>query len=121
MRWWPSRGVGRTAAAPSCPAAEPAHDDRGGAGDYQRLYVYLRDRYADRVVLNFADIEALLGFALPAPARAQREWWDVTGPPGQGAAPSDAWTLASRTAAVNMAAGTVVFDRQVLPRPRHGA
>jgi hypothetical protein len=121
VRWWPSRGVGRTAAEPSCSVPEPTHDGRRHAGEYQRLYVYLRDRYADRVVLNFADIEALLGFALPAPARVQREWWYVTGPPGRGSAPSDAWTLASRTAAVNVAAGTVVFDRQVPPAPRHRA
>lgn len=119
MSWWPKGG--RTAAAPSRSIAEPAQEVRRNAGEYQLLHVYLRDRYADRVVLNFADIEALLGFALPERARLQPEWWDVTGTPGRGSAPSDAWTLASRTATANVAAGIVVFDRQAPPRSQRGA
>ncbi len=120
MSWW-SRSSGRTAAAPSSPTAEPPQDTRRNAGEYQLLHVYLRDRYADRVVLNFADIEGLLGFALPERARLQPEWWSVTRATGRGSVPSDAWTLAGRTASANVPAGIVVFDRQVAPKLRRVA
>ena len=109
-RWW--RRFRRTAIASSPVLAEPASEPRGDAGEYQLLYVYLRDRYADRVVLSFADIEALLGFPLPAPARAGPEWWDGPDAPGHQSAQSGAWTLASRTAIANVAARTVIFDRR---------
>ena len=45
------------------------------SGTYLLLYKYLENRYADTVVLTFAEIEDLLGFALPEQARLQREWW----------------------------------------------
>ena len=81
------------------------------AGEYELLYKYLRDRYANRVVLTFAEIEDLLGFALPGQARLHREWWtdaetDVAGSPH-----SDSWILARRTAVPNMLARTVAFER----------
>jgi hypothetical protein len=78
---------------------------------YQFLYKYLDARYADKVVLTFGQIEDLLGFALPAPARADSGWW--VNPPENSREPhcSDAWTLAHRTATPNLAAGHVVFER----------
>jgi hypothetical protein len=45
-------------------------------GEYRALYSYLEHRYV--VVLTFEQIEALLGFALPTPARIEREWWTGT-------------------------------------------
>lgn len=39
------------------------------------LYTYLEHRYASVVVLTLEQIDALLGFALPAPARTERNWW----------------------------------------------
>jgi hypothetical protein len=36
-------------------------------GEYRPLHKYLDGRYADTVVLRFAEIEDLLGFALPDP------------------------------------------------------
>ena len=91
--------IARSSAAPdSVPAG------RANAGQYELLCKYLRDRYANRVVLTFSEIEDLLGFSLPDPARLQREWWG-------GAAQSVAWTLAGRTAVVNLLAQSVVFDR----------
>lgn len=80
------------------------------SGTYLELYKYLEHRYADTVVLTFAEIEDLLGFALPDLARLRREWWtglDLNPAPK----PSDAWTLASRTANPNLLARTVVFER----------
>ena len=86
---------------------------RGQAGEYQLLYKYLRDRFANRVVLTFAEIEDLLGFALPDAARLQREWWACTDPMVPRSAQSISWMLASRTTTVNLVAQRVVFDRIV--------
>ena len=80
-------------------------------GEYQALYKYLHDRFADRLVLTFGEIEDLLGFALPEAARAQPHWWDGADPPAPRSAQADAWALANRTATVNMAARSVVFER----------
>ena len=52
----------------------------GDAGEYRLLFEYLRDRFSDRLVLTFRQIEDLLGFALPAPARVQRDWWGNSTP-----------------------------------------
>ena len=76
--------------------------------EYRALYTYLAQRYASVVVLTFEQIEALLGFALPAPASIEREWWtDLVDPQRHSAA----WTGAGRTAAPNLAAGIVTFER----------
>jgi hypothetical protein len=88
-------------------------------GKYQRLYEYLRDRFANRVVLTFAEIEDLLGSSLPDAARSDLQWWE--GPAAALASEqSDAWTLANRHAEVNFPAGRVVFDRDesLAVRPR---
>jgi hypothetical protein len=78
--------------------------------EYLALYTYLEHRYASVVVLTFGQIEALLGFALPAPARTQREWWtDVVEIRPHCAA----WTIAGRTAAPNLPAGVIRFERPV--------
>lgn len=81
------------------------------SGKYHFLYKYLDARYADKVVLTFGQIEDLLGFALPAPARVDSAWW--VNAPEDTAEPhwSAAWTLAHRTARPNFNAGHVVFDR----------
>ena len=83
--------------------------------------MYLRDRYADRVVLSFADIEALLGFPLPEQARKAREWWAEPEAASRASAQSGAWTLASRSAMVNVGARHVVFDRLTPARGSRGA
>ena|ERR1700730_1649658 len=91
--------------------AEPAKPPgRVMTGKYLLLYKYLENRYANTVVLTFAEIEDLLGFTLPDQARIQREWWtdrkiDVAGNY------SDSWILASRTAMPNLLARTVAFER----------
>ena len=91
------------------PDAEPP--GRAMSGKYLLLYKYLKNRYANRVVLTFAEIEDLLGFALPGQARVHPEWWTdaVTNVPGS--AYSDSWILAQRTAVPNMAAQIVLFER----------
>ena len=80
-------------------------------GQYRLLYQYLENRYADTVVLTFAEIEDLLGFALPDQARLRQEWWTEAAITGGGSNYSDSWILASRTAAPNLLARTVAFER----------
>jgi hypothetical protein len=77
--------------------------------EYRALYAYLEHRYASVVVLTFEQIEALLGFALPTPARTEREWWATT---VETQRHSVAWTQAGRTAAPNLAARIVTFERR---------
>lgn len=78
---------------------------------YRFLYEYLERRYADTVVLTFGQIEDLLGFALPALARADPAWWTNAPDAGPEWDCFDAWTPAHRTARPNVVAGHVVFER----------
>jgi hypothetical protein len=80
-------------------------------GKYQPLYEYLEHRYANTVVLTFAQIEDLLGFTLPDSARVDQEWWANNDPNDTSQPHSRSWTLASRTARPNLHAQTVVFER----------
>jgi hypothetical protein len=79
------------------------------AAPYAALHAYLNGRYADKVVLTFAEIEDLLGCALPDRARASAQWWerDDDNPSPQ----SLVWGKASRTATPNLFARTVAFER----------
>ena len=97
-------------------AADSTQRARGEAGEYRLLYKYLRDRFSDRLVLTFGQIEDLLGFPLPSPARLQREWWGDTDPVAERSRQSDAWTLAGRTASVNLSAQCVTFEREAPAR-----
>ena len=81
------------------------------SGRYLLLYQYLEGRYANTVVLTFADIEALLGFILPDQARLHEEWWSNTTANDADHNQSDSWMLAHRTATPNLPAQTVVFAR----------
>jgi hypothetical protein len=79
------------------------------AAEYLSLYTYLEHRYASRVVLTFDQMESLLGFPLPEPARTEPHWW--TDEAVRKGSFSDAWTLAQRTAVPHLAAKTVAFER----------
>jgi hypothetical protein len=107
LDWLKRRGM--QAIARSAAAAHDALEPCAQVGEYQLLHKYLHDRYASRVVLTFDEIEDLLGFPLPGPARFQPEWWDGT--IARRSAQSDSWRLANRSAAVNLSAQHVVFDR----------
>lgn len=111
--WWRRRAAALVSWRQTFAAVADSPEPDANVGEYQLLYKYLRERYANRVVLTFAEIEDLLGFALPASARLQREWWGggTAGPASRPTTQSDSWTLASRTAVVNMLAQHVVFDR----------
>jgi hypothetical protein len=81
------------------------------AGEYTLLYEYLRGRFADRIVLTFAEIEDVLGFPLPESAHLQPEWWAGTDPVAPLSAQGGAWTRAKRTATVNLRGKRVTFER----------
>jgi hypothetical protein len=112
VRFWWTRGGRRELASRRASPSIVAGDADAQVGEYQLLYKYLRDRYANRVVLTFAEIEDLLGFALPGAARFQQEWWAGVDPLANQTPQADSWTLASRTAAANLSAQVVVFDRR---------
>ena len=79
--------------------------------EYLPLHKYLDGRYADTVVLTFAEVEDLLGISLPAAARTEPAWW-ANGDEGGTVSPqSHSWTRANRTARPNLRAEVVMFDR----------
>jgi hypothetical protein len=91
-----------TITAPSSPSS---------VGEYRSLYRYLDNRFADTVVLTFAQIEDLLGFTLPDLARLRPDWWST---PEAGAVPSSqsrSWVEARRKATPNLRAQNVMFER----------
>src|SRR3954454_13116377 len=106
LNWMKRRGA--LAYTPSEAASEP---QPVMSGKYLLLYNYLHNRYADRVVLTFGQIESLLGFALPDQARLSQQWWTNAGATSAGANYSDSWILARRVATPNLLAQTVVFER----------
>ncbi|HEY2904658.1 MAG TPA: hypothetical protein VGJ29_02095 [Vicinamibacterales bacterium] len=112
MRWWWTRGGRSELVSRRAPPSIVAGGADAQVGEYQLLYKYLHDRYANRVVLTFAEIEDLLGFALPGAARFHHEWWGGVDALASQSPQADSWTLASRTATVNLSAQVVVFDRR---------
>lgn len=77
------------------------------------LHKYLADRYADTVVLTFAEIEDLIGFSLPARARLSTDWWTAPDYGGSRSRFAAAWIQAHRTARPNLQAQTILFERIV--------
>jgi hypothetical protein len=110
LDWMKRRG----SMAHNQPEADGEPPKRQGSvmsGKYLALYKYLVNRYANTVVLTFAEIEDLLGFTLPDLARLHQEWWTNADPNADRPSYSDSWILASRTARPNLLAQTVVFER----------
>ena len=88
---------------------EPA--GRQVSGPYRPLHIYLDTRFADTVVLTFAEIEDVLGCRLPPTARLDCAWWGNSSGDSIGPHQSEAWTRAKRTAVPNLQAGSVSFAR----------
>jgi hypothetical protein len=108
---WIKRRVSDAHNQPEGDAKPATRQGRVMSGTYLSLYTYLANRYANTVVLTFAEIEDLLGFALPDLARLHQEWWTNADPNTDRPNHSDSWILASRTARPNLLARTVVFER----------
>jgi hypothetical protein len=112
MTWLRSvRALWRRMAPVTAPAVSfvPTQTRSSVPAEYLSLHTYLEHRLAGVVVISFVDVEALLGFALPAAARTGREWWTVAASPAD--RHSEAWTAAHRTAVPNLAARNVTFER----------
>ena len=77
--------------------------------EYLALHVYLEHRHASTVFLSFEQMESLLGFSLPDPARIEPGWWSDT--PSGADRHTATWTVARRTAIPNLSARTVAFER----------
>jgi hypothetical protein len=113
MQWLESMKR-RVSMASDPPATRPEPVKKPGramTGKYLLLHKYLNDRFANTVVLTFSEIEDLLGFTLPDPARLQQEWWTGDANTDRPSSQADSWILASRTAKPNMQAKTVEFER----------
>lgn len=74
---------------------------------YFPLLVRLRGSGANEVVLSFTEVEALIGGALPASARAARAWWSNRDSGAQAAA----WMHAGYRATVDLAGEQVTFRK----------
>lgn len=85
----------------------------GGAhlGPYRPLHKYLQDRYADTIVMTFAEIEDLIGCGLPDAARVEMAWWALADANGRPSPQSLSWTEADRGATPRLQAQVVVFER----------
>jgi hypothetical protein len=79
--------------------------------EYRLLHKYLDERFANIVVLTFAEIEDLLGFTLPAVARLQAGWWADEDEDNTPSPQARSWTETSRSARPNLLAQTVAFER----------
>jgi hypothetical protein len=112
LRAWAKRSGSKDDCRPAVGAEAPARPQRFAVPrEYLSLYTYLDKRFANTVVLTFAQIEDLLGFALPDLARLHREWWANGDANNIPSAQARSWTQASRTATPNLLARTVVFER----------
>ena len=116
-KWFKRRElIARSVGTAEPPAAErPVGKVPGRAAKipskYVTLHKYLANRYADSVVLTFAQLEDLIGCRLPDSARVQQEWWTSTDGDADQSSCADAWILAGRTAQPNLLARTVTFER----------
>ncbi len=78
---------------------------------YRPLHKYLDGRFAQTVVLTFAEIEDLIGAQLPDVARLEADWWSNGESDGNASPQSRCWTEASRMATPHMTARNVAFER----------
>ena len=83
----------------------------GVPAEYRPLHKYLAARYVDCCVLTFAQIEDLLGHALPTQAYVEPIWWANADESGGHSPQATSWVLAHRVATANLRARAVRFDR----------
>ncbi|MBP7000331.1 hypothetical protein [Amaricoccus sp.] len=76
---------------------------------YEPLRDHLQRHRREQVPMAFDEIEAILGFSLPASSRRHRTWWSNN---ASNSAITRAWLDAGfQTEQVDMAAGRLVFHR----------
>ena len=95
------------------PPPPPCVPPRGPRGKYALLYRHLSARRDARWLASFGEIEAILGFRLPASARRHRAWWA-----NGGHSQADAWLAAGwRIRSVDFGKETLVFERMAPAQP----
>ena len=91
---------------------EQRYRDMAMRGKYRKLYAHLSELRSREWNASFAEVEAVLGFALPVSARMHRPWW-ANQRQGNGHSHTLAWTTAGwETAQVDMEAETLLFRRK---------
>ena len=91
---------------------DEAYQDMAMRGKYQRLYAHLCGLQDQEWRTSFGEIEAVLGFELPASARLHRPWW-ANQKSGVGHSQAMAWTVAGwETAEVDMDTETLLLRRR---------
>ena len=108
---WEEKRADAVIARRAEPAVIPRPRPSTVPAEYRPLHKYLEERYAENLVLTFAEIEDLLGFPLPDSARVTPEWWATADAVASRTPQSRSWTEASRTAQANLAAQIVLFQR----------
>lgn len=93
------------------PLRERLAREAAARGKYAPLYRRLAAMDGPRWRVSFGEIEAILGFDLPASARLHRPWWaNQNG--GGGHSHALAWQAAGwKTGQVDLEAETLVFER----------
>ena len=74
-------------------AREQKYREMASRGKYRKLYAHLSCLGVQEWSTSFNEIEAIVGFQLPASARLHRPWWGNQRN-GNGHSQSLAWTLA---------------------------
>ena len=96
---------------PTPPRQPPGVPSPGGK--YAPLYRHLSARRDARWLASFGEIEAILGFPLPASARRHRAWWA-----NGGHSQADAWLAAGwRIRSVDFGKEKLVFEHKDPARP----
>ena len=81
-------------------------------GKYRRLYTHLCALPGSEWRVSFEEIEAIIGFKLPASARLYRPWWSNQSE-GSGHSQALAWSLAGwDTAEVDLDSETLSFRKR---------
>jgi hypothetical protein len=109
---WRKRARGVVDESPRGDPSPPAPRRASVPAEYRPLYKYLDGRYAEALVLTFAEVEALVGFALPERARVDPDWWTNADATIAVTPQSRSWIEAGRTAKANLPAEIVLFERR---------
>ena len=95
---------------------DPKYRERVVRGKYHRLYAYLSGLQTTEWRTSFSEIEAILGFELPASARRLRQWWENESS-GKSHVQALAWRVAGwETDDVDLDSETLLFRQ--LERPQ---
>ncbi|MDE0150074.1 MAG: Swt1 family HEPN domain-containing protein [Rhodospirillaceae bacterium] len=105
------REAGRMHGPPAGAVSRASFRSRSAIGKYEPLFHHLTALEVAEWHASFREIEAVLGFALPASARRHPAWWSNQ-KSGAGPIQSRAWQEAGwRTGSLNLAVETIVFER----------